>query len=71
MAAVVGDISAAVSLLDAILTEASKISSLIKSAQAAGQSTLTPDQWATITGADDSAEAGLTAAIAAAKAAGH
>jgi hypothetical protein len=63
-------ITAAVDLLVALLTNASQISQLIQSAQAAGQTELTPAQWATITGADDSAEAQLAAAIAAAKAAG-
>jgi len=64
-------ITAAVDLLVALLSNASTISQLIQSAQAAGQTELTPAQWATITGADDSAEAQLAAAIAAAKAAGR
>lgn len=63
-------ISAAVDLLVALLQNAQQISELIQSAQAAGQTELTPDQWASITGNDDSAEAALTAAIAAAKAVG-
>lgn len=65
-----GTVTAAVDLLVALLSNAQKISQLIQAAQAAGQSTLTADQWAQITGADDSAEADLAAAIAAAKAAG-
>jgi len=36
---------------------------LIQQAQANGQTELTPEQWAQITGNDDSAEAALTAAI--------
>ena len=64
-------ITAAVDLLVALLSNASTISQLIQSAQAAGQTELTPAQWATITGADDSAEAQLAAAIAAVKAAGR
>lgn len=64
-------VSAAVDLLVALITNAQQISQLIQTAQAAGQTNLTPEQWATVVGADDSAEAALTAAIAAAKAAGH
>jgi hypothetical protein len=63
-------ISAAVDLLVALISNAQQISVLIQTAQASGAGTLTADQWATITGNDDSAEAALTAAIAAAKAAG-
>ena len=64
-------ITAAVDLLVALLANASTISQIIQSAQAAGQTDLTPAQWSQITGADDSAEAQLAAAIAAAKAAGR
>ena len=64
-------VSAAVDLLVALLQNAGAISQIIQEAQNAGQTTLTPAQWATITGNDDSAEAALSAAIAAAKAAGH
>lgn len=64
-------VSAAVDLLVALLQNAQSISQLIQTAQASGQTDLTAAQWATITGNDDSAEAALTAAIAAAKAAGH
>lgn len=64
-------ISAAVDLLVALMTNATQISQLIQTAQAAGQTSLTADQWATITGNDDSAEAALSAAIAAAKAQGR
>jgi hypothetical protein len=70
MAAVAADISAAVDLLVALINNAQQISTMIQAAQGAGQTTLTPDQWATIIGADNSAEASLTQAIATAKAAG-
>jgi len=63
-------VSAAIDLLVALITNAQQISTLIQNAQAAGQTDLTAAQWATIVGADNSAEAALTAAIAAAKAAG-
>ncbi len=63
-------VSAAVDLLVAILTNAQAISQIIQEAQASGQTTLTPAQWATIVGNDDSAEAALSAAIAQAKAQG-
>jgi hypothetical protein len=65
-----GTVAAAVDLLVELLSQAQKISGLVQAAQAAGQVDLTDAQWATITGADDSAEAALVAAIAAAKAAG-
>lgn len=71
MAAVIGEVSAAVDLLVNLIEQAQKISTIIQAAQAAGSATLTADQWAQITGADDSAEAALTAAIAGAKAAGR
>lgn len=57
-------VSVAVDLLVALLNNASQIGQLIQQAQANGQTTLTADQWAQITGNDDSAEAALTAAIA-------
>lgn len=63
-------VSVAVDLLVALLSNASQISQLIQTAQANGQTNLTVDQWASITGSDDSAEAAVLAAIAAAKAAG-
>lgn len=64
-------ISVAVDLLVELITQAQRISALIQAQTAAGASTLTADQWATITGSDDSAENALNAAIAAAKASGH
>jgi hypothetical protein len=57
-------VSVAVDLLVALLNNASQIGQLIQQAQANGQTTLTPEQWAQIAGSDDSAEAALTAAIA-------
>lgn len=63
-------VAAAVDLLVALLQNAQSISQLIQAAQAAGQTELTAEQWATITGNDDSAEAALAAAIITAKAAG-
>lgn len=65
-----GTVAAAVDLIVELLSQAQKISQLIQTAQAAGQTDLTPAQWAQITGSDDSAEAALAAAIAAAKAKG-
>lgn len=64
-------VSVAVDLLVALLNNAAQISQLIQSAQASGQSTLTPEQWATVIGADNTAEAALTDAIDAARSAGH
>jgi hypothetical protein len=64
-------VSVAVDLLVELIKNAGQISLLIQTAQANGQTTLTPEQWASIVGADDSAEAALAAAIAAAKAAGR
>lgn len=64
-------VSAAVDLLVALLSNAQAISQIIQEAQSSGQTTLTAAQWSTIVGNDDSAEAALVAAIAAAKAAGH
>lgn len=59
-------LTAAVDLLTALLANASQISQLIQGATAAGQTELTAAQWASIIGADDSAEAALQAAITAA-----
>jgi len=64
-------VSVAVDLLVALLNNAAQISQLIQLAQSAGQTTLTADQWATVIGTDDSAEAALTAAIDAARSGGH
>lgn len=60
-------VSAAVDLLIALLSNATQISTLIQTAQAAGRTTLTSEEWATVVGADDSAESALLAAIAKAK----
>lgn len=60
-------VSAAVDLLVALLSNATQISTLIQTAQAAGRTTLSADEWASVIGADNSAEAALIAAIAKAK----
>lgn len=60
-------VSAAVDLLVALLSNATQISTLIQTAQAAGRTTLTAEEWASVIGADNSAEAALVAAIAKAK----
>jgi hypothetical protein len=70
MAAVIAEVSAAIDLLVELIEQAQKISLIVQTQQAAGLTTLTADQWASIVGDDDSAEAALTQAIAAAKAAG-
>jgi hypothetical protein len=59
-----GTVSAAIELLTALLTEAAKISTLVQTAQASGQTTLPTDAWAQIVGADTDAETALTNAIA-------
>lgn len=56
-------VSVAVDLLVALLQNAQQISLLIQQAQASGSTTLAPDAWNAIIGADDAAEASLTAAI--------
>jgi hypothetical protein len=61
-------LTAALALLNALIENAGQISQLIQGANVAGQTELTAAQWATIVGADDSAEAALTAAISAAAA---
>lgn len=64
------EVTLAVDLLVALLNNAQSIGSIIQTAQNENRTTLTADEWSTIIGADDSAEAGVLAAIAAAKAAG-
>src|SRR5882757_1660591 len=64
-------VAVAVDLLVELLKNAGQISQLIQTAQANGQTMLTPEQWATIVGADDSAETALAAAIATAKSQGR
>lgn len=71
MSAVAAGIVDALDLLVAATQAAATIAPIVQAAQAAGQTTLTPDQWAAITGNETSAEAALTAAIAKAKAAGR
>lgn len=60
-------VSAAVDLLVGLLSNAQQISTLIQTAQASGRTTLTAEEWASVIGADNSAEAALVAAIAKAK----
>ena len=64
MGATIGTVAAVADLLTALLANSQNISNLIAQATAAGRTTLTPEEWATITGADDSAEAALKAALA-------
>ena len=64
-------IALAVDLLVALLDNASSIGQIIQTAQAEGRTDLTDDEWKLIVGGDDSAEAAVVAAIAAAKAAGR
>lgn len=63
-------VSAALLLLSALLSSATKVSAAIAEAHAKGETTLSTDAWAGITGAADKADSDLDAAIAAAKAAG-
>lgn len=63
MAAAIGTVAAAVDLLVELINSAQQISTMVQDAQSKGQSVLSADQWATITGNDDSAEAALTAAL--------
>lgn len=57
-------VSVAVDLLVALLNNAAQISQLIQQAQASGSTTLDAQEWATIIGNDDAAEASLLAALA-------
>lgn len=63
-------VTLAVDLLVALLNNAQSIGQIIQTAQSQNRTTLTDDEWKTIVGADDSAEANVLAAIATAKAAG-
>lgn len=65
-----GTLTSIIDLLIALTSASATLAPIIKAAQAQGRTTLTPEEWAIITGNDDSAEAQLTAAIAAAKASG-
>jgi hypothetical protein len=66
-----GTAAAALDLIVALLGNAQKIGAILQTVQAEGRTTLTPEEWAAVTGADDSAEAQVLAAIQAAKAAGR
>ena len=56
-------IDLALELLLALLAKTSEISALIAQARAEGRDTLTPEEWSTITAADDAARARLADAI--------
>lgn len=43
--------------------QAQQVSGIIQKAQTEGRTTLTPEEWAVITGADDAARAQLVAAL--------
>jgi hypothetical protein len=64
-------ISAAIELTLALITKATEISTVVAKAQGEGRTTLTPEEWQSITAADDAARMGLVNAIAAAKAEGR
>lgn len=49
-----------------LLAQGQAISALIQKANSEGRTTFTPEEWATIKGADDTARAQLVAALAAA-----
>lgn len=65
-----GTIADVIALLVAATQAASTLAPIIQAAQAAGQTTLTDAQWATILALDDTAEAQLAAAVKTAIAAG-
>lgn len=71
MSAVLPAVADALDLLVAAAQAVSQIAPIVKQAQAEGRTTLTADEWSQVTGADDSAEAALSTAIAAAKAKGQ
>ncbi|MGH3574710.1 MAG: hypothetical protein ACRDUW_23295 [Pseudonocardiaceae bacterium] len=56
-------IAEAISLLVALLQNASQISQLIAGAQSAGRTTLSTSEWATILSSDDAARSALVKAI--------
>ena len=60
-------VAAALELLIQLLVQAKVVSDMIQAQQAAGQTTLTPEQWATILKADNDARAALIAALTTAK----
>lgn len=71
MSAALPVVADAIDLALALTQALAQIMPVIEAANASGATVLTADQWATITGNETSAEALLTAAIAAAKAKGQ
>lgn len=59
------DVNLAISLLLALVNNAAQISALIQKAQAEGRD-ISPEEWKTVTDADDLARAQLVSAIKAA-----
>jgi len=64
-------VDVAISLVLALIDRASTISALIQNAQAAGRTTLTDEEWASIQAADDAASIALRGAIERAKTEGR
>lgn len=60
-------LSAAIELTLQLLAKATEISSVVAKAQGEGRTTLTPQEWQSITAADDAARTLLVDAIGAAK----
>lgn len=60
-------LSAAIELTLQLLAKASEISTVVAKAQGEGRATLTPQEWQSITAADDAARTLLVDAIGAAK----
>lgn len=64
-------VSAAITLILALLDRAAAISALIQKAQAEGRDTLSAEEWKVITDSDDASRAALVLAIAKAEAEGR
>jgi hypothetical protein len=58
-------IDAAIDLALALIAQANQIGTAITAAKAAGQTTLSADQWSTIIASDNTARAALVSALAA------
>jgi hypothetical protein len=58
------DAALAIQLLSVLLDHLQEISAAIAEANAAGQTALTPDRWATIIASDDRARTALTSVLA-------